>query len=66
VVSRFEDDGERGWFIAKAIAFLVGLLVVGLVLDGFGVGLGGYVVLAVAALYVIVVHVVPFWPSRRP
>ena len=62
---RFDDGGERGWFIIKAIALVIVALVIGLLLDGFGLGIGGYLVLAALAVFVIAFYVVPWLPTRR-
>ena len=64
-VGVLRDDGERGWFIVKAIAAVLVATVIGLVLDGFGVSFGGYVVLAAVLVFVLVVYVVPWLPTRR-
>jgi hypothetical protein len=59
------DQGERGWFIIKAIAVVLVVTVIGLVLDGMGVGFGGYVVLAALLVFVVVVYLLPLLPSKR-
>jgi hypothetical protein len=63
-VRRF-DSGERGVFILKALAVVLVVLVLGLLLDGLGLGLGAYVVLAALLVGVIVIYVLPLLPSRR-
>ena len=59
------DQSERGWFIVKALAVVLVVTVIGLVLDGLGLSFGGYVVLAAVAVFVLVVYVLPWLPTRR-
>jgi hypothetical protein len=62
---RFEDAGSRGWFVIKGIAVVIAIAVLGVVLDSFGLDIGGYVVLGAVGLFVVVFYVLPWWPSGR-
>ena len=61
-----EDRRERfGLGIAKVLAACVLVLVLGLLLDGFGVDAGGYLVLAGLVIAVIEIYVAPLVAPRK-
>jgi hypothetical protein len=62
---RFREPGARGWFILKALGVLLVLTIAGLLLDSLGLDVGGYLVLGVVGALVIVVYVLPWWPTGR-
>jgi uncharacterized membrane protein len=58
-------QGELGWLLIKGLCVALVILLIGLLLDSFGLNVGGYVVLGACALYVLVAYLLPFWPTRR-
>jgi hypothetical protein len=57
------EPGARGWFILKALGVLLVLTIAGLLLDALGLDAGGYLVLGVVGAFVIVMYVLPWWPT---